>query len=237
MKLIISTVFILFSFVSNAQDNGPRDVDWTLRLGGTVGYKMIDGWAFDVSWETRIENDISQYEESLIDLTSSYKFDNGIKLHGIYRHNFIPNNPEEYRLTLGASYAQFVGNSNLEWGIRSRLQRDNLYELNAEEYTLRNKLSLVYELNKRIGLVIEDELFYTLNDNLGWSRNRITSGIEWELISNLEFVAFYRFENDLGTEVADLVHTLGFYLEYTFNQQDKDINDGLPDHFGHPYRW
>jgi hypothetical protein len=235
MKIISSLIILLFSITALAQDCGPRDTDWRLRLGGALGYKMLDGWAFDASWETRIENDISQYEESLIDIAASYKYSNGIKIHGIFRHKFIPNDPEEYRVTIGASYGQVIGESNFEWTVRTRLQRDNLYSINVEEYTIRNKFSLVYELNKKLGFVIEDEIFYDLDNEVNWSRNRITSGIEWEFKTNLEFIAFYRFENDLGTKVADLVHTLGFYLEYTIKQKSESQKE--PERYGHPYKW
>lgn len=219
-----------------SQNCDPRDVEWGLRLGGTLGYKIDNAWAFDISWESRIENDISEYEESMIDLASSYKFSNGIKLHSIYRHKFIPNNTEEYRVTVGASYAKFIGDTNLEWGIRTRLQRDQTYGAGNEEYTTRNKLSLVYEINHVLGVVIEDELFYTLSQDAQWDKNRITTGIEWEITSDIEFVAFYRFENELNTKVSDYVHTIGMYLEYNINTKDRN-SEVIPEHFGHPYRW
>ena len=236
MKLLL-TILILFSASKLAsQDCGLRDVESALRLGSTVGYNVDDNWTLDLSWESRIENDISQYVESLIDVSANYKFFSGVKLHGIYRHNFNIGSDDVYRLTLGGSYARFFSYTDLEWGIRSRIQRDHFYINSDAVYTLRNKFSLIYEINQKLGLVIEDEVFRTIGQDAQWSRNRINTGIEWKVTSDIELIAFYRFENDLNTKVADIVHTIGLYMEYVIKSETVKALKPV-DHFGHPYRW
>ncbi len=231
-------LFLLGLFLTTAaiaQEMDTRKTDWQLRTGGTVEYKLNKKWELDFSWESRFKKDISEYDKSLLELATSYKTPWDIKLHAIFRHYLEADTPEYFRYTFGAGYDKFIGDSNLEWAIRTRWQRERDYS--PEELELetiwRNKFSLVYELNKQVVLVLEDELFYEMGDKNRWDKNRITAAVEFELTDALELTTFYRFENELSRKVSDFDHTIGIYLKYEIKRNKEE----QLEHFGRPLRW
>ena len=237
-KISLAILLTVSCALLRAQDTEVRETDWRLRTGAAVEYALKKNWSTEFNWESRWKDNITAYDKSFAEVGTKYKIPQGVKFHTLYRHYLEPQITDRYRLTLGVNYERFFNNTNLEWAVRIRWQQENDYgaAYDLTQHTFRGKLSLVYELTRNLGLVLEDELFYDFGDNARWDKNRLTSGIEWQAAEGWEFIAFYRFENELSRELGDFDHTIGLYAEYKFKYKDDDEDDE-DKHFGHPYRY
>jgi len=228
MKYFILVLLLLIPIVLIAQDNEARKTEWGFRTGTTLEYELTKGWSVEASWESRIKDDLKKYDKSIFEIASSYKMPWDLKVHSIYRHYMEPGDDAKYRYTFGAAYDRYFGDTDLEWAIRARWQRENVYAREEKdiETVWRFKFSLGYELNSNWGVALENELFYEADDKDRWDKNRITAGLEFELTDGLELAAFYRFENELSRDVSDFEYTLGLYLDYKIERKkDKDRNE------------
>lgn len=239
MKYLALLIFASVSTLAIGQNTEERETDWRLRTGASVDYKFNKDWKTDLNWESRFKDNISSYDESILEYGISYDTPWDIDLQTSFRHYFVPDKPDGYRLNLGAGYDKFIDDSNFEIATRLRWQYDNNYapEERDPEQQLRLKLSGVYELGSRLVFVLEDEIFYKMGDKDEFSKNRITAGIEFIVSDQLELNAFYRFENDINKSVNDFENTIGIYAAYRIKKKKENDKKSEPTHFGHPYRW
>jgi len=240
MKFKILIILLWMGHLSTAQNPEVRKTEWSLRTGTSVDYKFNKKWKTDLNWESRFNDDISAYDESLAQWGVSYRTPWDIRLQSSFRHYFTPDKLDSYRLSWGLKYGEFIEDSPFEISVLLRYQRDNVYKKSEREVEpgWRFKVSFVYEAYKNLSFVLEDEIFYEQKGESEWDKNRITTGIEWVLNDQMELIGFYRFENELGTALADFDHTLGLYLAFKLEKQNKEDEDAKRTrHFGHPYPW
>ncbi len=238
MKYIIPFILLWMSHISTAQNPEVRATEWSLRTGTSVDYKFNKKWKTDLNWESRFNDNISAYDESLIQWGVSYRTRWDIKLQSSFRHYLTPDQLDSYRLSWGMGYGEFIKDSPLKISMLLRYQRDNVYKKTERDVEpgWRLKVSFVYEAFKNLVFVLEDELFYEQQGESEWDKNRVTTGIEWAINEQMELVGFYRFENELSATLADFDHTLGIYLAFKMEQQ-KEEDAKRARHFGHPYPW
>jgi len=230
MRYFIYSLSFCMPMMLIAQEDETRDVEWGFRTGTKLEYEFNDDWSVETSWESRTADGIFNYDKSLFELSTSYELPWDLKVQTIYRHYIEPGEDPQYRYTFGAAYDRYFGDTDLEWTIRARWQRDNFYaQENEETETVwRLKFSLGYELNSNWGVALENELFYEAGDKDEWEKNRITFGVEFEVVEDLEIAAFYRFENELSSDISDFEHTVGLFLGYKIeskkNKERKEDN-------------
>jgi len=239
MKYILLFILLWTSQFSSAQNVEERETETSLRMGTSLDYKFKEAWKTDLSWESRFNDNISAYDESIAEWGVTYTTPWEIKIQSSFRHYFTPEMLDSYRLNWGVGYGKFIKDLPFEISARLRYQRDNVYKKSERfvEPMWRFKMSFVYEAFRNLSFVLEDELFYEGSSGGGWDRNRMTSGIEWILNDQVEVVWFYRFENELGKVLGDFDHTFGIYLAFTL-ENIKEIADAKRDRrSGHPYPW
>ncbi len=142
----------------------------------------------------RHKNDISDYNNSSIDLSLRRKIGKGWHLQGLTRYWFIPDNTDRFFLWFDIGYSKPVGKSKLSTALRYHHAFDIKDRIDPDFVRLNTTWS--FPSMGKITPIFSIEPFLRV-DTLGKvTRMRYEPGIKWKITDKVVFTGKYRIEKN-----------------------------------------
>jgi hypothetical protein len=207
MKRIKSFTGILFMFcalVSNAQEYQDDAVFW-----GNIYLekKLSDNFDLHLNHQSRIHDNVSRYERASFDFGTTYHLNKNIKvlLDYVYMSKRRDDLSFGNRHRLYAAVILRKKFRNLSISYRNRIQgqfNDFYSSPNGQVPVFydRNKLTLKYELNKRVEFYVSEELYlpFYQAQNKGFDRSRSFVGTNYKLTKDDAFELYFGYQHELN---------------------------------------
>jgi hypothetical protein len=203
---VLSLIFV-FSFFGSlyAQDEFVEDA--SVWLGLNIEKKVNSRINLSFSNQARFDRNITRYRLGYQDLGLDYKVLKFLHVQADYK--LIQRQRQDESFSMRHQYnLSFVLKKNLgpwSFSVKNRWQclyRDIYSSEDGKQaiWTSRNKLTVKYELNKRIQFYTSGELNYTLKpfEDEGLDRYRTTLGLEYRLTRNTGLELYYTMQRELN---------------------------------------
>ncbi len=181
-------------------------------------------WLF--SMQFRLNNNVMQLGQVAGELGFRYKFNKHFKvmLHYVNRFNL---SPEGYYVPTHQFYTGFLYRQEFErFSLRYRFRVQTRVKAGEQaadvlipKSALRNKLSLYYDLNKRIKIYLAYELISPLNELeiYGYNRSRASVGMEYKLNKRSTIEPYFMIQRRYtysGQPHRDFVYGLNYLFSF-----------------------
>jgi len=222
LKFIISgcLLFVFTNLKIQAQVN-----DAGLWTGINLEKKISKRFSVTLSEELRMNENISEAGSFLTDVGLNYKVNKYIRISGSYRFtnkrqlddSYSERHRYYFDLNLRTKYSFFTFN------LRSRYQ-SQYKDINSSaggkipDHYLRNKLSIKYELNKKIDFFISNEFYTPLRtyDKLLYDNIRYNFGVEYTFnkMHSIDLSYLIQREYNVKNPETDYVICIGYNFNF-----------------------
>ena len=181
----------------------------------SVGFEKKLPYSFKLQFEQelRLDNQLSTFKQTFSEFSLSYSVFKGFKIELPFRYMTYKDKTKQ-RVSFGGSYKYNFKPVSL----KHRIKYQRTYERgeNPEEL-IRNKLSIMYKLNKKIEPYVSGEFIQLLNvQNYPLDETRFSFGLTYELPKKNSMKIFYTLKNEDKTKNnPDEIGVLG--LSYNFS--------------------
>ena len=181
----------------------------------SVGFEKKLPYSFKLQFEQelRLDNQLSTFKQTFSEFSLSYSVFKGFKIELPFRYMTYKDKTKQ-RVSFGGSYKYNFKPVSL----KHRIKYQRTYERgeNPEEL-IRNKLSIMYKLNKKIEPYVSGEFIQLLNvQNYLLDETRFSFGLTYELPKKNSMKIFYTLKNEDKTKNnPDEIGVLG--LSYNFS--------------------
>lgn len=128
---------------------------------------------------------------------------------GSHSHRFSSETNGKYKWGKWTLNERIVFQIEYPW-LKGDFKTDNL-----PKWVFRNRLQLRYNLYKKVQLQVSAEPFINLDDNLNINRLRSVTGVNYELSKNIELLATWLFQTELGSYPRDVISVIFVQLSYS----------------------
>lgn len=196
--------------------------DAGLWLSININKKINKKWSVNISQGFRYNENITELGSFFTDIGATYKINKTIRLSGNYRY--------AYKRLLDNTYSQrhrFYADINIRSKLyflqiiyRIRIQNQfkefaQLSEENVLKYYLRNKLSLIYPINKNWNYYISFENYTPLFNEILFTDNiRYTVGTEYSINKSSSFEISYIIQKEYNVKNPYTYYVLGLSYNY-----------------------
>jgi len=155
----------------------------------------------------RIKDGLSSFKQTFTELTVSYDAFDAIKIFIPVRYAIF-DDKTKHRLSLGGSYRYNF--KNLTCKYRLKLQRTSENSKSNEDL-FRNKISIVYKMNKKIKPFISSEMVHLQDINkYNYDEYRLSLGLNLNLSKKKSLKIFYLYKlEDLTKSNQDRINVFG----------------------------
>jgi len=199
-------LLILFMQFSHGSDD--------IESWNSIGFEKKLPYSLELEFdqEIRLNDEISTFKQTISEISISLEVFDGVSLFIPLRYAIFEDKVKQ-RLSFGASYKHGWDPIGLKF--RTKLQRT--YE-NGDfpEDLIRNKITIEYELSKKIEPYVSGEFFHLYNtDRFQYNENRISFGLNVDLPKKRSMKIFYTHKReDIDSSSPDLISVFG--LAYDF---------------------
>ena len=181
----------------------------------SVGFEKKLPYSFKLQFEQelRLEDQLSTFKQTFSEFSLSYSVFKGFKIELPFRYMTYKDKTKK-RVSFGGSYKYNFKPVSLKH--RTKYQRT--YEKGGiPEELIRNKLSIMYKLNKKIEPYVSGEFIQLLNaQNYPLDETRFSFGLTYELPKKNSMKIFYTLKNEDKTKNnPDEIGVFG--LSYNFS--------------------
>ena len=181
----------------------------------SVGFEKKLPYSFKLQFEQelRLDNQLSTFKQTFSEFSLSYSVFKGFKIELPFRYMTYKDKTKQ-RVSFGGSYKYSFKPVSLKH--RTKYQRT--YEKGEiPEELIRNKLSIMYKLNKKIEPYVSGEFIQLLNvQNYPLDETRFSFGLTYELPKKNSMKIFYTLKNEDKTKKnPDEIGVFG--LSYNFS--------------------
>ena len=215
-------IFLFTVSIARAQVN-----DAGLWASVSLEKKINKQFDIGLSQEIRLIENYSELGSAFTELNLNYKIRvlKGLSFSPSYRFLQRRNQDNEYsfrhRLSFDLSYRYKL--NKIIFSLRERFQSQVRDVMNGEEgfapvHYLRSKLSIKYDLNKKINPWISTELFYQLNNGEGneFDNVRYSAGIDYDFNKHHSISLFYLINKELNVNNQETDYITGISYKYSF---------------------
>lgn len=222
-KYILILALHVTALSSYAQD---YDDDAALWLNLNVEKKFNDHFGLHFSHSSRINNNISEYGLGYGDIGVSYSRNKNIKVMLDYvlreRRNLDGSYSTRHRAYLAVLLKKEI--SRFTFSYRYRFQAELRDMLTSEDglvprYYDRHKVSVKFELNKRIEAYVSEELYYPWYHprGMGFDRSRSAIGLIYKLSKRKSLEGNFTYRHELNAPDRtnrDFIYSLTYSYEF-----------------------
>ena len=162
-----------------------------------------------VSEQIRFDQDISKFESNLIDIGVQYKPLDFMKFAAFYR--LKSRTDEKNHVMILSAYAEKeIKRLSMEY----RLRFDNEPNQDKDnEYYLRNRLELYYNIKGPVDPFISGELFYRFNYDKGdrFNSYRLRIGTDFKIAKNQKLTLHYTYDSEFNMKKIDIKRVIGLF--------------------------
>ena len=181
----------------------------------SVGFEKKLPYSFKLQFEQelRLDNQLSTFKQTFSEFSLSYSVFKGFKIELPFRYMAYKDKTKQ-RVSFSGSYKYSFKPVSLKH--RTKYQRT--YEKGEiPEELIRNKLSIMYKLNKKIEPYVSGEFIQLLNaQNYPLDETRFSFGLTYELPKKNSMKIFYTLKNEDKTKKnPDEIGVFG--LSYNFS--------------------
>ena len=181
----------------------------------SVGFEKKLPYSFKLQFEQelRLDNQLSTFKQTFSEFSLSYSVFKGFKIELPFRYMAYKDKTKQ-RVSFSGSYKYSFKPVSLKH--RTKYQRT--YEKGEiPEELIRNKLSIMYKLNKKIEPYVSGEFIQLLNaQNYPLDETRFSFGLTYELPKKNSIKIFYTLKNEDKTKKnPDEIGVFG--LSYNFS--------------------
>ena len=181
----------------------------------SVGFEKKLPYSFKLQFEQelRLDNQLSTFKQTFSEFSLSYSVFKGFKIELPFRYMTYKDKTKQ-RVSFSGSYKYSFKPVSLKH--RTKYQRT--YEKGEiPEELIRNKLSIMYKLNKKIEPYVSGEFIQLLNaQNYPLDETRFSFGLTYELPKKNSIKIFYTLKNEDKTKKnPDEIGVFG--LSYNFS--------------------
>jgi len=181
----------------------------------SVGFEKKLPYSFKLQFEQelRLDNQLSTFKQTFSEFSLSYSVFKGFKIELPFRYMTYKDKTKQ-RVSFSGSYKYSFKPVSLKH--RTKYQRT--YEKGEiPEELIRNKLSIMYKLNKKIEPYVSGEFIQLLNaQNYPLDETRFSFGLTYELPKKNSMKIFYTLKNEDKTKKnPDEIGVFG--LSYNFS--------------------
>ena len=181
----------------------------------SVGFEKKLPYSFKLQFEQelRLEDQLSTFKQTFSEFSLSYSVFKGFKIEIPFRYMTYKDKTKQ-RVSFSGSYKYSFKPVSLKH--RTKYQRTYEKEEIPEEL-IRNKLSIMYKLNKKIEPYVSGEFIQLLNaQNYPLDETRFSFGLTYELPKKNSIKIFYTLKNEDKTKKnPDEIGVFG--LSYNFS--------------------
>jgi hypothetical protein len=221
----IKILFILWLAAVNLAAQEFQD-DAALWAHVTLEKKLTKRVDLYLTQKNRINNNFSHYALGYIAFGTSYEINKHVKFTGEYRFAKKSRLDDSYdnrhRLSLAVTLKQRVGSFTFMYRNLVLAQYKDVYSSEYGKVPVwyeRNKLTVKYELNKRIDFYCSGELYLPLYQakNKGFDRSRTLLGVLYNLNKKNVVEIYFGFQKELNAYKAarrDYIYGLGYTHQF-----------------------
>ena len=183
MKALAAYKFYIlhFTFIILYSNLSAQEIDNQLWQGASLEYKASDKITFHLLDELRLENNISRFQQNLIQFHTTYKVAKAFRVLGGYRFAIRPIY-DRHRFFVQPLFRREIKSIRTEIQFSTNLQYEFDKRPDSETFYVRPLLFVRYEPKYgRVKPFIAGELFYRISPENTTDQSRIYAGIELEL--------------------------------------------------------
>lgn len=154
--------------------------DWEARPNITLKYKPVDNLNLYGTYYLYLEDNFSQYDKSVFGFKAKYKANKWLKLRSEVRYGITNKDETYYDFRHGFELDKNVFNKDWKIILRTLFQHEH-EKGKSPDFYLRNRLTLSYDLNKKIELFAFTENYQEFDQGLQFYRQKTALGSEFEL--------------------------------------------------------
>ena len=164
-----------------------QNTDGFLRINPTISYKFNKNWKTELDYRFTLDNNMTRFRSSHIQLSTAYKIIKPLSIELGYRYTATPQwNP--HRIMVSVSYRHKFEHFSLS--ARTRYQFSTVYfdpyfinQVQAPGQYFRQKIGIDYTIpNTTVSVFASSEIFFRMRySTLEWHRMRYQIGVEKEL--------------------------------------------------------
>ncbi|MBI3135468.1 MAG: DUF2490 domain-containing protein [Bacteroidetes bacterium] len=223
-KLLPALFLILFQVNTFGQQNS----DIQLWAGANVKVKLNKKWSMNLSPEFRFSDTIKTLNAAIAEAGVKYDLNKSIAFFSEYRYTLRPLQNDINRISLGATYSWSKKGFPLALSYRIKFQYSrNRNSGNSESY-LRNKITLDYNLSKRLDPYLSYELFFLFGKN-EFRNTRYSLGFEWSFTKNLSLAVYYMYQREIYVKKPSVDHIFGLTLNYKLTAKKRKDQPSVPE--------
>jgi hypothetical protein len=224
---IISTVIVLFSFSTFAQNE--REKDLSLWTWFQVEKKIRDYQYAGFQYQARFNNNISQFNRSNLYFTYSINFLQHWQLEGLYQFN-INRTADQHTFFVGLTYKKMITQrASLFYRTSFQTIRNNFSSdvMSSKPYSeWRNRIRFIYKINKHFSTAISVEpyLKFSLSLPPHLSRARFVFQLNYRYNKYQSLSVFYIIQPDIIVySRPETDYVLGITYHFCFPNKEKEF--------------
>ncbi|MES2587392.1 MAG: DUF2490 domain-containing protein [Bacteroidota bacterium] len=215
-KIVFISIIVVFSgrFLAQSKDFGL----WTaISLEKNINTRF----SLELTEALRLNENVTQIAQHYSQLAASYKIDKGFYVTLAYRNSqkFKYDETVSYRnrLQIGLSYKFALKNLGIEFQERFQSQIRDINrrdDWKIPKNYLRTRLTLTYDLNRKIEPFVSGELFYELSEE--FDNYRLRAGFSYEINKFQSIKSYYMLDQEIQVKDPNSNFVLGFAYKYSF---------------------
>jgi len=188
--------------------------------------KKMGKFEIHLNQKNRINDNVSTYHLGYADMGLTYNINKNIKVLGDYVYgwrrggDYTFNN--RHRFYFALILKKKLGNWTFQYRNRVQIQYSNIYTSAdglVPEFYERNKLTVKYELNKRVSFYVAEELYFPFYQamNKGFDRSRSFVGGTYALTKHNEIELYFAYQHELNAfDVTRRIFIYGIGYSHSF---------------------
>lgn len=174
--------------------------------GVNVDFKVSDQIKLESRNQYRLKTVWDEWDQAFSQISAKYKFKDKFGIRGFYRFAVENNDPNKHRIGGDFTFSSKLGKkSDFSLSYRFRFQNTMKQgEVTENKSIIRNKIGIVYKLDKLAKPYVSTEYFSATSDD-DENSLRFTFGLQTRISDMLRLASFYRYEKEEGEDSENII--------------------------------